>query len=115
MLTYLFYLVIISVEETFAYSGYTVMPTSFFLAGIARRTDMHLLTYAEGNFGPWGIMDWICKTNVGDSGDTVDDAQADAEDREREQKARAAWEAAKKKAAAVSSSSKSKQHSGRRR
>ncbi|BAE64102.1 unnamed protein product [Aspergillus oryzae RIB40] len=65
MLTYLLYLTVISIEETFAFSGYSVMPTSFFLGGIARRMDMHLLSGAEGNFGPWGILDWICGTTVG--------------------------------------------------
>lgn len=96
MLTYLIYLVIISVEETFAYSGYTVMPTNFFLVGIARRMDMHLLTYGEGNFGPWGIMDWIFKTTVGDA-ELIDDATDDAEEREREARAKRAYEAAQKK------------------
>ncbi|KAF5864483.1 hypothetical protein ETB97_007587 [Aspergillus alliaceus] len=66
MLSYLLYLAVISIEETFAFSGYSVMPTSFFLGGIARRMDMHLLSGAEGNFGPWGILDWICGTTVGD-------------------------------------------------
>lgn len=65
MLSYLLYLTVISIEETFAFSGYSVMPTSFFLGGIARRMDMHLLSGAEGNFGPWGILDWICGTTVG--------------------------------------------------
>jgi hypothetical protein len=80
MLTYLLYLSIISIEETFAFSGYSVMPTSFFLGGIARRTDEHLLSGAEGNFGPWGILDWMCGTTVGNDEDgmassVMDDAQ----------------------------------------
>ncbi|KAJ5553506.1 hypothetical protein N7494_002884 [Penicillium frequentans] len=33
MLTYVLFLSTVSLEETFAYSGYTVMPTSFFLGG----------------------------------------------------------------------------------
>ncbi|KAJ5561860.1 hypothetical protein N7535_003678 [Penicillium sp. DV-2018c] len=65
MLTYLLYLLLISIEETFAYSGYTVMPTRFFLGGIARRMDMHSMR-AQGNFGPWGIMDWMFGTTVVD-------------------------------------------------
>ncbi|KAF9890297.1 hypothetical protein FE257_006212 [Aspergillus nanangensis] len=77
MLTYLLYLSAISVEETFAFSGYSVMPTSFFLGGIARRTDIHLLSGAEGNFGPWGILDWICGTAVGDDEDEDEDLLAD--------------------------------------
>ncbi|KAL4894039.1 hypothetical protein BDV59DRAFT_20459 [Aspergillus ambiguus] len=69
MLTYLFYLSVLSIEETFAFSGYSVMPTSFFLGGLARRTDIHLLSGGQGNFGPWGILDWICGTTVGNGGD----------------------------------------------
>jgi hypothetical protein len=92
MLTYLLYLVVISIQETFTYSGYTVMPTSFFLAGISRRNDMHLLTDGEGNFGPLGIMDWICKTNVGDA-EFEDDGLDEAD--EREQRARKQYQSGK--------------------
>ncbi|KAE8149292.1 hypothetical protein BDV25DRAFT_4267 [Aspergillus avenaceus] len=80
ILTFLLYLTVISLEETFAYSGYSVMPTSFFLGGIARRTDMHLLSGAEGNFGPWGILDWICGTTVGNEDeDELDEALSEKE------------------------------------
>ncbi|KAJ5486016.1 hypothetical protein N7530_000316 [Penicillium desertorum] len=102
MLTYLLYLLFISVEETFAYSGYTVMPTNFFLGGIARRTDMHLLMGARGNFGAWGMMDWIFGTVVGDP--HSDDESSDEPD---ERDMRKAYEAAKRKAF-IGSSSKSK-------
>lgn len=98
MLTYLIYLVFISVEETFAYSGYTIMPTHFFLVGMARRIDMHVLTYGEGNFGPWGIMDWICKTTVGDT-EVIDDAADDAEERAREKRARKVYDSPPRKSA----------------
>ncbi|THC97562.1 hypothetical protein EYZ11_002985 [Aspergillus tanneri] len=73
MLTYLLYMSVVSVEETFAFSGYTVMPTSFFLSGMARRTEIHLFSGAKGNFGPWGILDWICGTNVTDDDDVLDE------------------------------------------
>lgn len=95
MLTYLLYLSTISVEETFAYSGYTVMPTSFFLGGIARRTDMHLLSEAGGNFAPWGVLDWVCGTTVGDS--VEDDLLDEIEEHEIEEKIRKAIEASKRK------------------
>ncbi|KAJ5620023.1 hypothetical protein N7510_004007 [Penicillium lagena] len=96
MLTYLMYLSIISLEETFAFSGYTVMPTSFFLGGIARRTDMHLLEDAQGNFGPWGVVDWVCGTAVGDS--TVeDDFMDEMEEHEIEDKIRKMIAASKRK------------------
>lgn len=68
------YLSIVSVEETFAYSGYGTMPTNFFLGGIARRVETHVMSNGEGNFGPWGILDWICGTAVGD---TIEDDVGD--------------------------------------
>ncbi|KAJ5494195.1 Fatty acid hydroxylase [Penicillium fimorum] len=94
MLTYLLYLLFISLEETFAYSGYTVMPTKLFLGGIARRTDMHLLMGAKGNFGPWGIMDWIFGTVLGDS--SSDGNSSDESDEQQDM--RRAYEASKRKA-----------------
>ena len=96
MLTYLLYSAVVSIEETFAYSGYTIMPTSFFLGGIARRIDMHLLTDGDGNFGPWGILDWICGTTVGNS--TVEeDLLEEFEDHEIEDRVKRALEASKRK------------------
>lgn len=95
MLTYVAYLTIVSIEETFAFSGYTVMPTSFFLGGIARRTDIHLTSGAEGNFGPWGIVDWICGTSVGDS--IADNMEAEVEEHEIDESIRRAIEASKRR------------------
>lgn len=66
MITYLLYLLLVSVEETFSHSGYTVMPTKFFLGGIARRADMHLMMRTPGNYGLWGIVDWIFGTTLVD-------------------------------------------------
>ncbi|KIW34791.1 uncharacterized protein PV07_01547 [Cladophialophora immunda] len=77
LLTYIFYLILISLEETFAYSGYSTMPTNFILGGIARRTDNHLLCGGEGNFGPWGLCDWVMGTSVG--ADIIDDVVAEAD------------------------------------
>ncbi|KAJ5658627.1 uncharacterized protein N7484_002276 [Penicillium longicatenatum] len=95
MLTYLLFLSTVSLEETFAYSGYTVMPTSFFLGGMARRTDGHLLEDGEGNFGPWGILDWIFGTSIGDS--IEDDIVAGVDEQEVERQVRKAMEASKRK------------------
>lgn len=87
MLTYLFYLSLVSLEETFAFSGYTIMPTSFLLGGIARRTDEHLLSGGDGNFGPSGVVDWCCGTSIGDT-DIQDDVMEELEDHEVEEMAR---------------------------
>lgn len=96
MLTFLLYLSSISIEETFAYSGYTIMPTSFFLGGIARRTDMHLMEGGVGNFGSWGLLDWVCGTTIGNR-DLEDDLAGELEDHEIEDRVRKALEASKRK------------------
>ncbi|EFR01527.1 sterol desaturase [Nannizzia gypsea CBS 118893] len=66
LLTYMLYLSIVSLEETFAHSGYKPMPTSFFIGGIARRIDQHLLHGGHGNYAPLGVMDWLFGTSIGD-------------------------------------------------
>jgi hypothetical protein len=96
MLTFLLYLSSISIEETFAYSGYTIMPTSFFLGGIARRTDLHLIEGGVGNFGSWGLLDWICGTTIGNR-DLEDDLAGELEEHEIEDRVRKALEASKRK------------------
>jgi Fatty acid hydroxylase superfamily len=75
LLTYMVYTAFISLEETFAYSGYSTVPTNFILGGIARRTDNHVLCGGEGNFGPWGLVDWLIGTSVG--GDVMHDVVAE--------------------------------------
>lgn len=79
-LTYLFYLMIISLEETFTHSGYAVLPTNFILGGVARRNEMHCLSQGKGNFGTWGLVDWVAGTSMG--GDVVEDLgdEIEAED-----------------------------------
>lgn len=77
LLTYVLYLTLVSLEETFAYSGYSTVPTNFILGGVARRTDNHMLCGGEGNFGPWGLIDWVLGTSVG--ADLVDDVVQEAE------------------------------------
>lgn len=92
LLTYLVYLMIASIEETFAYSGYSTVPTNFILGGIARRTDNHVLCGGRGNFGGWGLIDWLMGTTVG--ADLIDDVEAEADKHDIPEKI----EKAKKKA-----------------
>ncbi|PYH87183.1 hypothetical protein BO82DRAFT_427954 [Aspergillus uvarum CBS 121591] len=66
MVSYLVYLAIVSLEETFAYSGYSPMPTGFFIGGMARNMEAHLHSLGTGNFGPWGILDRVMGTAVDD-------------------------------------------------
>ncbi|RAK72922.1 sterol desaturase family protein [Aspergillus fijiensis CBS 313.89] len=64
LVTYLVYLAIVSLEETFAYSGYSAMPTGFFIGGMARNMEAHLHSLGTGNFGPWGVVDRVLGTTV---------------------------------------------------
>ena len=77
LLTYLIYLSIISLEETFTYSGYSTVPTNFILGGIARRTDTHIIEEGEGNYGCIGLVDWIMGTSIG--GNLGDDLRDEAD------------------------------------
>jgi sterol desaturase/sphingolipid hydroxylase (fatty acid hydroxylase superfamily) len=95
LLTYIVFLALVSLEETFVHSGYSTVPTNFVLGGIARRADAHVVSHGEGNFGPWGIMDWVCGTTVG--ADVMDDLRAEAERHDMEGKMDMVVEKARKK------------------
>ena len=95
LLTYLLYLSIISLEETFAYSGYSSVPTNFILGGIARRVDAHVACGGEGNYGCWGLVDWVMGTSVG--GDLLEDAEDEADKHDLQGRARAKITEGKKK------------------
>ncbi len=94
LLTYVVFLTLVSLEETFTHSGYSTVPTNFILGGIARRADAHVVSNGGGNFGPWGVIDWICGTTVG--ADVMDDLRAEAEKNDMEGKMDMAIEKAKK-------------------
>lgn len=96
LLTYVLYLTLTSLEETFAYSGYSTVPTNFILGGVARRTDNHVLCSGDGNFGPWGLVDWIMGTSVGS--DLLDDVVAEADRHDVPEKIERAKGRAKKSA-----------------
>ncbi|WEW55815.1 hypothetical protein PRK78_001248 [Emydomyces testavorans] len=95
LLTYILYLSIISLEETFAYSGYKAMPTSFFIGGIAKRAEAHLSNNGSGNYSPWGIMDWVFGSTIGES--IVDDALEDMDDLDVDELAEKLMERSRKK------------------
>lgn len=44
---------------------------------MARRADNHLLSGGKGNFGPWGVLDWVHGTTVGK--DVVDDVRKECD------------------------------------
>ena len=78
LLTYHLYLILISVEETFAFSGYNVLPSAFILGGIARRQEKHLMEGGHGNYGCFGLMDFCMGTSLGT--DLADDVMDEAQD-----------------------------------
>jgi hypothetical protein len=51
-------------EETLTSSGYSTIP-GIILGGIARRQDLHSESSGGGNYAPWGILDWIHGTSIG--------------------------------------------------
>ena len=55
------------------YSGYSVLPSTILLKGMARRVDLHFLSKGKGNFAAFGAVDWICGTSLGTT--VVDDLQ----------------------------------------
>ena len=96
LLTYHIYLTLISVEETFAYSGYNVLPTAFILGGMARRQERHLIGDGDGNFGCFGLTDLAMGTSLGD--DIVDNVVDEAEEKRVPKRAKGKAKAIKNKA-----------------
>ncbi|KAK4543698.1 hypothetical protein LTR36_005343 [Oleoguttula mirabilis] len=81
-LTWHVLLAVVSLEELFVYSGYAVLPSSIVLAGMARRTDAHFKSSADGrkvgNFGHLGLLDFVCGTTCKEEVDVMDDLQSEA-------------------------------------
>ncbi|MCJ1422171.1 hypothetical protein MMC29_000050 [Sticta canariensis] len=84
LLTYYLYLAIVSIEETFAYSGYNALPNGFILGGIARRQERHLMGDGMGNYGCFGLLDLLIGTSLGD--DVLDDIREEAEKKKTREK-----------------------------
>ncbi|KAL9634315.1 MAG: hypothetical protein Q9164_004171 [Protoblastenia rupestris] len=90
LLTYHLYLTIVSLEETFTFSGYNILPTAFILGGIARRQEQHLMGSGEGNFGCFGLFDAVVGTTLGE--DLMDNVVDEAnEDKINEKTGKAKW------------------------
>lgn len=95
LLTYLLYIAVVSLEETFAYSGYNMLPSAFVLGGIARRQEKHLMGGSQGNYGCFGLVDFAMGTSIGE--DLVDDVIDEAEDEQVAKKTKANVKAARNK------------------
>lgn len=83
-LTFILYLAIISLEETFTHSGYAKLPTHFVLGGIASRNETHCLTNGKGNYGTWGLFDWLAGTSIG--GDVMEDIAGEIDEADVQEK-----------------------------
>ncbi|KAI2607253.1 uncharacterized protein GGS25DRAFT_494971 [Hypoxylon fragiforme] len=87
LLTYFLFTILTTLEETMSMSGYTLIP-GIIMGGIARRTATHYASGGRGNYGAWGLLDWVSGTSVGK--DMAEDIQDEADKhqvKERGQKA----------------------------
>ncbi len=57
---------------------------NFLIGGMARRTDAHLLSDGEGNFGTLGIVDWVMGTSLG--GSIMEDAEDEVKSKDVQEK-----------------------------
>lgn len=80
---------------------------------MARRTDAHMMSEGEGNFGPFGILDWVHDTTLGK--DVVDDLKLEMEKHGVEEKAGNAIEGAGGAASGLAGKLRGKAGKGRRR
>lgn len=80
MTTYMLFVALVSLEETFASSGYKTLPTGFFLGGVARRAEMHVIRSGNCYYGVWGILDWLCGTTAPAVVEPVEDREQGEED-----------------------------------
>ncbi|KAA8912290.1 sterol desaturase [Sphaerosporella brunnea] len=82
LLTWFLFLAVVSVEEVTTFSGYSTVYSM--LGGATKRTDKHFEANGEGNFAPWGLLDWMHGTTVGpDIAEDAEDAIDEHEERKR--------------------------------
>lgn len=88
LLVYFIFVVLITIEETLTMSGYTIVP-GFIMGGITRRNAVHYGAghrgSDSGNYGAWGVLDWVGGTGFGgrDIEDDVRDGAAHHRVKER--------------------------------
>lgn len=90
VLTWHLFLVLVSLEDLFVYSGYAVLPSSILVAGMARRTDAHFDVVQSGkevgNFGHLGLLDFVFGTTCKKEVDVVDDVQGEVDKHNMQQR-----------------------------
>ena len=91
VLTWHLFVALCSLEDLFVFSGYAVLPSNIILLGMARRTDEHFAVVDEGktpgNFGRWGVLDFVCGTTCQGEDDAMDDLQREADKHNVKQRA----------------------------
>ncbi|KAI0904117.1 hypothetical protein F4824DRAFT_113776 [Ustulina deusta] len=87
LLTYFLFTLLTTIEETLSMSGYSIVP-GIIMGGIARRTATHYASGGSGNYGAWGLLDWIHGTSIGK--DVVEDIRNEAEKHPVKQRGRKA-------------------------
>ncbi|KAF1927861.1 sterol desaturase family [Didymella exigua CBS 183.55] len=113
ILTYLLLIAFFSLEETFVYSGYNVLPSTIMIRGMARRTDAHMLSEGDGNYGSVGILDWCHGTTLGK--DVMEDLKAEMEKHDAEEKTGRVIDGAGDAVSGLAARIKSKARKGRSR
>lgn len=80
LLVYFLFVIFITIEETFTMSGYTIVP-GIIMGGITRRNAAHYGAghrgSDSGNYGAWGVLDWVGGTGLGGR-DFQDDVRDEA-------------------------------------
>ena len=98
VLTWHLFIALCSLEELFVFSGYSVLPSSIVLLGMARRTDEHFDVVYEGdepgNFGRFGVLDLCCGTTCQGEDDALDDIQKEAEKHQLQERTKGAMDGA---------------------
>lgn len=83
VLTWHLFTALTSLEELFVFSGYSVLPSTIILAGMARRTEAHFDSVKAGkdvgNFGRLGLMDLVIGSSCQDEEDVLDDLDQEVE------------------------------------
>lgn len=87
LLTYFVFIALTTLEEMQAMSGYNIIP-GIILRGITRRTAAHYMSRGKGNYGAWGLMDWVNGTTVGQ--DAIEDIQDEAEKHQVKERSKSA-------------------------
>lgn len=88
LLVYFLFVGLVTFEDTMTMSGYTIVP-GIIMGGIARRNAAHYgaghCGSDSGNYGAWGVLDWVGGTGMGgrDLQDDVRDEAAKHRIRER--------------------------------